>query len=146
MTYREHRRLYDKVLVILKSEAEPGLESSSRWAHATRRMRYVLSAVAILVGGFLAIPVGLIVSSAEFLESMEITALTMKGWKLSAKEVAPLEEELLTNPENMSIRGRLLGYYSAEQFESEIAREAHARNVLWLIEHRPRHALPPTVC
>jgi len=61
----------------------------------------------------------------------------MEGAKLSADEAQQLEETLKHKPEDLSIRAKLLGYYSARPQRSEWFDGIRKREVLWIIEHHP---------
>src|ERR1035438_9721575 len=63
----------------------------------------------------------------------------MEGMKLSAEDAQQLEETLKHKPEDLSIRARLLGYYSSRHLRSEWNDGIAEREVLWLIDH-PREA------
>jgi hypothetical protein len=52
---------------------------------------------------------------------------------LSADDAVKLEAELLRNPGNLTIRIRLLSYYT----QWMISPAARTRHLLWLIEHHP---------
>ncbi len=60
---------------------------------------------------------------------------------LSDDAARKAEEQLQTNPDDLSLRSRLLEYYSSKQFESRTARKVWQRHVLWLIEHHPEAAV-----
>ncbi len=71
----------------------------------------------------------------------DAVSLSLKGGKLSAQQAQKLENDLTTNPENLSARTRLLGYYMHKSFFSAAARKAHQRHVLWVIQHHPDSAI-----
>jgi tetratricopeptide (TPR) repeat protein len=48
-----------------------------------------------------------------------------------------LETKLAANPNDLSIRNQLIGYYVQGQFTSKSSRQAHQNHILWLIEHHP---------
>lgn len=61
----------------------------------------------------------------------------MEGAKLSADEAQQLEETLKHKPEDLSIRAKLLGYYSNRPQHSAWFDGIRKREVLWIIEHHP---------
>ena len=61
----------------------------------------------------------------------------LEGMKLSVEDVQQLEETLKHKPEDLSIRAKLLGYYSSRHLRSEWMDGIAEREVLWLIEHHP---------
>jgi beta-lactamase regulating signal transducer with metallopeptidase domain len=79
-------------------------------------------------------------------------------WQMTAGQVAALEQELATNPENETARGRLLDYYTFNEFCAQAVRgglppapDCRDRDVqtasrrtpliLWLIDHHPESDL-----
>lgn len=72
--------------------------------------------------------------------------LLRKGRYLSEKEVIQLEQKLLKNPNDLSQRIKLLGYYELRSFESEKDRKSRHTHILWIIENNPDDqiaGLPP---
>ena len=65
----------------------------------------------------------------------------MEGMKLSVEDAQQLEETLKHKPEDLSIRAKLLGYYSSRPQSSEWNDGIREREVLWLIEHHPEARL-----
>jgi beta-lactamase regulating signal transducer with metallopeptidase domain len=80
------------------------------------------------------------------------------SFQMTAEQVAALEQELATNPENETARGRLLEYYTVNEFCAQAIRgglptapECRDRDVhttsrrtqliLWLIDHHPESDL-----
>ena len=53
------------------------------------------------------------------------------------EEVQKLEKELKANPDDLSIRTKLLDYYSSERFRSAPARKARQQHILWIIQNHP---------
>jgi tetratricopeptide (TPR) repeat protein len=68
---------------------------------------------------------------------VDTTSLVLQGSELSEEEARQLEEKLKADPENLPARIQLLGYYWSMTFDSDEAREAREKHVLWIIEHRP---------
>jgi tetratricopeptide (TPR) repeat protein len=64
-------------------------------------------------------------------------SLAMQGAELSADAIRQLEESLKQTPDALSIRIKLLGYYTFKQFESATDRAARQQQVLWVIQHHP---------
>ncbi len=79
-------------------------------------------------------------------------------WQMTAEQVAALEQEIATNPENETARGRLLEYYTINEFCAQAIRDGmptasecrdrdvHTASrltplVLWLIDHHPESDL-----
>ncbi len=65
----------------------------------------------------------------------------LEGMKLSVEDAQQLEETLKHKPEDLSIRAKLLGYYSSRHLRSEWIDGIAEREVLWLIEHHPEARL-----
>ena len=61
----------------------------------------------------------------------------MDGQKLTPNEVNDLEATVAKNPDDLSARTKLLGYYLFRQFSSQEAKEAHQKHVLWIIKNHP---------
>ena len=67
----------------------------------------------------------------------DTTMLAMEGGKLSPEEAKKLEDKLKANPNDLSTRTKLLGYYSRKRFQSDSARKARQRHIMWIIENCP---------
>lgn len=63
--------------------------------------------------------------------------LTTKGGKLSADAASKLEARLKESPDDLPARTQLLGYYFLKTFQSEIARKARQKHILWIIQNKP---------
>lgn len=63
--------------------------------------------------------------------------LAIKGRELSIKEAQQLEEKLQKNPDDLSARTMLLGYYALKAFESKEARTKRQKHILWIIQNHP---------
>ena len=61
----------------------------------------------------------------------------MAGQSLNAKEARDLEGVIAKNPDDLSARTELLGYYSMARFTSVEAMEADRTNILWIIRNHP---------
>jgi tetratricopeptide (TPR) repeat protein len=70
-------------------------------------------------------------------EKMDPTKLALKGRELTNKEALKLEEKLRKNPDDLSIRTMLLGYYDLKAFKLKDARKARQRHVVWIIQNYP---------
>ena len=65
--------------------------------------------------------------------------LTMKGRKLSSQDADDLEAKLKANPNDLSIRAILLGYYFGKDERPII--ETRQNHILWVIENHPESEL-----
>jgi len=72
--------------------------------------------------------------SAAFAESA--SRLAMSGSRLTAEEAGSLEKQIEKDPNDITSRTKLLGYYFRKQFNKS-AREAKKKHVLWLIMNSP---------
>jgi hypothetical protein len=63
--------------------------------------------------------------------------LAMSGYRLTAEEVESLEKQIEKDPNDITSRTKLLGYYSRKQFQDKSARQAKQKHVLWLILNSP---------
>ena len=64
-------------------------------------------------------------------------SLAMSGSKLTAEEVESLEKQIEKDPNDITSRTKLLGYYFHKKFQDQSAREAKRKHVLWLILNSP---------
>lgn len=67
----------------------------------------------------------------------DLTMLATEASRLTAQECEKLEEEFEKDQQNLSLRIKLLGYYSSKRFTSDPARKAYQQHVLWIIENKP---------
>jgi hypothetical protein len=67
----------------------------------------------------------------------EATRTAFEGMQLRDDLAQELESSIADAPDNLSPRLRLLGYYLMREFESDAARQARQRHILWLIAHHP---------
>lgn len=67
----------------------------------------------------------------------DLTSLAIEGRELSAENAAQLEETVRVNPNDLPARAKLLGYYFLKTYESENARKARQKHILWIIENKP---------
>ena len=65
----------------------------------------------------------------------------MAGQKLSADQVSDLETAVAKNPDDLSARMKLLGYYFMRQYSSKEAREARQKHIFWIIKNHPDAAM-----
>jgi TonB family protein len=80
------------------------------------------------------------------------------AWQMTAEQLAALEQELATNPENETARGKLLDYYTFNEFCAQAIRgglppapdcrdrdvqtaSRRTQLILWLIDHHPESDL-----
>jgi hypothetical protein len=61
----------------------------------------------------------------------------MAGGSLNTGQAADLENYIAKNPDDLSTRTKLLGYYFMRQYSSWEAKQAHQKHVLWIIKNRP---------
>ena len=71
-------------------------------------------------------------TAATLARTEKLRAILAEGWNVTPAEAAQLETQLLRDPENLSLRMRLLSYYT--QF---LLNEPRVRHILWLIENHP---------
>jgi predicted Zn-dependent protease len=65
----------------------------------------------------------------------------MAGQKLSADQVSNLETIVAKNPDDLSARTELLGYYFMRQDSSKEVREARQKHIFWIIQNHPEAAI-----
>lgn len=65
----------------------------------------------------------------------------MAGQKLGADQVSDLETTVARNPDDLSARTELLGYYFMRQNSSKEAREARQKHIFWIIKNHPEAAI-----
>src|SRR5438067_306546 len=65
--------------------------------------------------------------------------LAQQGAKLSSAAAQELEAQIEKNPEDLTARAKLLGYYWYQWMQpgEAAAKAARRRHILWLIEHHP---------
>jgi hypothetical protein len=85
--------------------------------------------------------IGLFQRSAMAVERSDADRDALEGMKLSVEDAQQLEETLKHKPDDLSIRAKLLGYYSSRHLRSEWIDGIAEREVLWLIEHHPEARL-----
>ena len=61
-----------------------------------------------------------------------LAQLLTEGSKLSAAEAQQLEQQLTADPENLTVRGKLISYYFANAIE-----HPRLEHIFWFIEHHP---------
>ena len=84
----------------------------------------------MLMVGVIAIPAVLAVPSVP----QDLSEAAMKGAKLTAAQAETLEHQLAENPQSLSARAQLLGYYYLTGSNDP---EKHAEHVLWFIRNMP---------
>jgi tetratricopeptide (TPR) repeat protein len=68
----------------------------------------------------------------------------MVGHSLTAEQVSILELALVGDPDNLSVRTKLLGYYAPPRSNSKDAIEARRRHILWIIKNHPEAEIAGT--
>jgi tetratricopeptide (TPR) repeat protein len=132
LAYPERRQIYDAARSRL-------MEAETQKKSAPGRKKLVVATavfcllIAVILGFLLYETMQLGTSMREFGTMM----LGFRGSQLTSEEAEKLEDTLKVNPDDLSSRTQLLGYYFCKQFESDAARTAHQKHVLWVIEHCP---------
>ena len=67
--------------------------------------------------------------------------LLMEGRNLSDEEAKIFEDQLAANPNNLSLRSKLLGYYFLKQRQSDSARKARQKHIMWIIQNHPEDGI-----
>ena len=83
-------------------------------------------------------------AAAQDLDAATYGRLAREGSALSRDQAQALEASLAANPEDLSARAKLLGFYfrgGARLIGYPAAIEARAKHILWLIEHHPDSAI-----
>jgi hypothetical protein len=72
-------------------------------------------------------------------DAVSYARLAREGYALSKSDADALEAQLASDPDNLAVRTRLLGFYfrHARELGPGVAVEARRRHILWLIEHHP---------
>jgi len=70
--------------------------------------------------------------------------LALDGMAADAAEAARLESLLVTNPDDVETRTRLLGYYFQRSYLEADSRRRKIAHCLWLIRHRPESDIAGT--
>ncbi len=68
----------------------------------------------------------------------------MAGGKMNASEAGDLEKLIASNPDDLSARTKLLGYYFMPRQGADDAKEAKRKHVLWIIKNRPEAEIAGT--
>lgn len=89
--------------------------------------RSLLAIIAVLVFVFMC--------STAF--AVDVNRLAMNGSRLTTEEVESLEKQIEKDPNDITSRTILLGYYFRKQYQDKSAREAKQKHVLWLILNSP---------
>lgn len=74
-------------------------------------------------------------------ECEQAIRLAQDGKRLTAEQAQKLEEQLKANPNDLSLRTQLIGYYHPKAFRSEDACKARCSHLLWIIENHPDAAI-----
>lgn len=61
----------------------------------------------------------------------------MAGGRLQPEQVTALEAKLAKQPDDLSARSKLLGYYFIRQYSSPEAKATRQRHILWIIKYHP---------
>jgi len=65
---------------------------------------------------------------------------------LNEAEAEKLEEQLNLDPNNLSIRARLLGFYSSKSDQTKEVQNSYKKHALWVIENKPDSELAASPC
>ena len=76
----------------------------------------------------------------------DAAALATEGGRLSSEEVRKLEEQLAVDPDNLSLRARLIGYYFLRAFESDSAGRERQNHIMWIIRNHPEAEVAGLPC
>jgi Flp pilus assembly protein TadD len=68
----------------------------------------------------------------------------MAGRTLTAKQASALEASVAKNPDDLSARTKLLGYYFTSRYTAPDAKEACRKHVLWIIKNHPEAEIADT--
>jgi hypothetical protein len=74
----------------------------------------------------------------------DATAEAMAGGKLNASQASDLETVAAKNPDDLSARTKLLGYYFKSRHTSADAKAANRKHALWVIKNRPEAEIAGT--
>jgi tetratricopeptide (TPR) repeat protein len=72
------------------------------------------------------------------------TTLAMAGRSLTAEQVSILELALVGDPDNLSVRTKLLGYYASPRSDLADAKDARRKHILWIIKNHPETEIAGT--
>jgi serine/threonine protein kinase len=75
----------------------------------------------------------------------EALSLAFSARGLTPQDVQSLEEQVVKDPNDVTVRTRLVGYYLNHQFANPPAREARQKHILWLIKNAPESAILGTL-
>jgi len=67
----------------------------------------------------------------------DMTDMMLQQSNLTEEEVQKLEEQIKSDPNNLFVRAKLIGFYSHHQFDSDAARKEYVRHAIWLIANHP---------
>ncbi len=72
-------------------------------------------------------------------DSRAVTLALLEGRRMSEQHAESLEENLKADPNDLTSRTKLLGYYlgRAIKSKSDAARKARRSHILWIVRHRP---------
>lgn len=73
------------------------------------------------------------------------TTEAMAGRSLTAEQVSILELALVGDPDNLSVRTKLLGYYAPPRSTSADAKDARRKHILWIIKNHPETEIAGTI-
>jgi Flp pilus assembly protein TadD len=76
-------------------------------------------------------------SNVDAPKKLDAQSEAMAGRRLNANQAAELEATVAKNPDDLSARTKLLGYYFTSRPTSEDAKAANRKHVLWIIKNRP---------
>lgn len=79
-------------------------------------------------------------------KNTELRASAILSRSLSDEKTAELEELLLTDPENIEIRARLVGKYDSAPFDDKVAHTKRMKHIEWIVSNCPEHLLAGDHC
>ena len=85
----------------------------------------------------LAIAVVILACMYSATTATNVHELAMSGRQLSAEKVQSLEKQVERDPQDITSRTKLLGYYFGKSYQDPSARKAKQKHVLWLIVNSP---------
>lgn len=135
----EYHRIYEGVLAKMANSESGDSSARNNCRGLRKRARMLMAGHALVVACVGIFLVYYMWMRAPVMHDIKASLITLSGVHLSGEEVLELEERLSRDPEDLSSRMQLLGYYMTKQYESEAARQPHAKHALWFIRNRPAH-------
>jgi len=103
-------------------------------------IRIIIPLLLLFVAGGVQAEAGTAVDVQVKQESLLVNAVHRYGRKMNKAEAATLERDLEANPDDLTARAKLLGYYFYQGLKQEGAAatiKARRRHILWLIRNHP---------